>query len=797
MSENPLTSKVGMDVGDFRSGLAELNRGVRSIETGFRASAAALGDWSKSSQGLEDRIKALTEEIKVQEKAVAANENEYKRLADAYGVGSRAAQDQAIKTNLATERLNKMKNELGTSRTALQNLKPASEDAGKGIKQMGSDSDIAGRKMINLEGISNGLKTAIGGIGQIAKIGLSALAGLGVGALGAVAGLTKLILGTAKTADDLDELSQKTGISTTRLQELAFIGKQSGTDIDTMTGSMAKLVRSMDATKSYGAPAAQAFRTLGVSVRDAHGNLKDSEQVFYDTLNALGKVGDDTERDALSMEIFGKSAQELNPLILMGADGMKTMSDQAHTLGAVMSEEDVKAAADLNDKIDGLKMGFQGTANTILSAFIPAFSGVADTVGGYATIFAKAIGLNKDFPKVGQQMIVDLVRSIILQIPKLVDAGLSIVMGLITSITDNLPTLMSTGVTVITSLVTALTTAIPLLLSAGGQILMALINGILPMLPGLLQTGMDILTNILLGLTQALPQIIPAITDVVTKIAYIITTNGPALINAAIPLLVALAQGIGAALPTLTPAIVAMVSMIVLTLVQNLPLLITAAMQLMGALAQGIMQALPLLATMGLQILVALTNAIVISLPTILSAAFQIMQALDKGLRDAANVVLIPAAKAMTLTFSNAFQALIKSFQNIGTFMVQGIWQGIQSLGSWLEKKLGDWILSLIGSVTKANSGGSPFMKWAPVGVGMAQGIGVGFGVEIEKVRNQVARSLTGLTASGALGIDINGNGGVVSQVTDSSETYNFYAPVTLAGQSGDNLSATIKTKRY
>ena len=58
---------------------------------------------------------------------------------------------------------------------------------------------------------------------------------------------------------------------------------------------------------------ADAYRRLGVSVTDMSGNLRDSETVYWETIDALGKVSNETERDALAMQIFGKSAQELIP----------------------------------------------------------------------------------------------------------------------------------------------------------------------------------------------------------------------------------------------------------------------------------------------------------------------------------------------------------------------------------------------------------------------------------------------------------------------------------------------------
>jgi len=108
MPENELSGKVGLDVTDFKTAVASMNREIRVIESGFRASAAALGDWGKSASGLEMRIKALTSQIDVQKSKVAALEAEYKRVAAEKGATSKAAQDLEIRLNKETETLNKM-----------------------------------------------------------------------------------------------------------------------------------------------------------------------------------------------------------------------------------------------------------------------------------------------------------------------------------------------------------------------------------------------------------------------------------------------------------------------------------------------------------------------------------------------------------------------------------------------------------------------------------------------------------------------------------------------------------------
>jgi predicted nucleic acid-binding Zn-ribbon protein len=385
-TNNELSGKIGADVTDFKAAISTATRELRLLESGFRASAATLGDWSKDATGLELRIRSLTSQIDVQRGKVAALEAEYRRVAAEKGANSRAAQDLEIKLNKENETLGKMQVELDQDQTALAGMGKESDQAAKETETLARSEDKAsgstktlGERMRDLgsklQDSSEKIRNFAAGVAK-AAVGIAVGLAAAVGA--AAVGIGALVLKTAAAADELVELSDKTGISTTRLQELAYIGEQTGTSVDTVTGSLAKLVRSMDAASKAGSPAAKAFKELGVNVRDANGNLRDNQDVFNDVLDALGKIENPTERDALAMEIFGKSAQELNPLIKLGAAGMAEMADEAHRMGGIMSEEAVQAAAALNDKLAGLKAGLGGIGARLAGAFIPLITKVAD-----------------------------------------------------------------------------------------------------------------------------------------------------------------------------------------------------------------------------------------------------------------------------------------------------------------------------------------------------------------------------------------------------------------------------------
>ncbi len=388
MPENELSGRVGLDTTDFKTAIAEMNRSIRVIESGFRASAAALGDWGKSADGLEMRIKALNGQIDLQKNKVAALEAEYKRVAAEKGATSKAAQDLEIRLNKETETLNKMEGELGQTQAALSEMGDESKTAGKGAEDLEKGEEDATGATNKLKGaldkLEGGLKSAAAGFknlgDKVLKSVAVGLAGVAAGVTAAIAGIGAGVLKFAAASDDIVESAEKIGITAEQYQEFKYIGDQTGTSVEAIGKAFAKTTKFIGQAADGNKDALKTFKDLGVSVTDANGNLRDSQDVTFDLISALGAMENETQRDILAQQIFGKGFQELAPLINLGADGAKEMTDQIRAMGGVMSEDAVNAAADLHDKIGTLKAGVQGLGARLLSSFVPTISKVVDAL---------------------------------------------------------------------------------------------------------------------------------------------------------------------------------------------------------------------------------------------------------------------------------------------------------------------------------------------------------------------------------------------------------------------------------
>ena len=220
-------------------------------------------------------------------------------------------------------------------------------------------------------------------------------------AAGLAAGMVTMAVNAGKTADDLLTLSRNTGFSVEELQKMQYASDLVDVSMDQMTGSVQKLTKQM-------ANGSDAFDTLGVSITDENGNMRDAVDVWYDSLQALSKVENGTERDQIAMELFGKSAMDLSGIVDDGGQALKDFGQEAEDMGLILDEEGVQNAAKFNDELDKLKnqagQAFLEAGAALAESLLPMLGELAQSIsdiivwfsdldGGTQTLILTILGL--------------------------------------------------------------------------------------------------------------------------------------------------------------------------------------------------------------------------------------------------------------------------------------------------------------------------------------------------------------------------------------------------------------------
>ncbi len=238
--------------------------------------------------------------------------------------------------------------------------------------------------------LDNEIKKSGLGLTQIARYATVAGAAV-VGAMGT------MLVATAKSAEEIDLLAKRTGVSREELQGLAYAAKQEGTDIQALGTGLARLSRNMyDAAQGTG-EAKNAFRDLGISVTDANGNLRGSGAVLIDLADRMAAMDDETAATALAMKVLGRGAQDLVPFLRMGGDEIRRLMDEARRLGYVMNDETIKQLEAFGDSIETFKTGLAGFKQKIAGDIVPyanQFLGILiDIEKTFHVLVVKRIGI--------------------------------------------------------------------------------------------------------------------------------------------------------------------------------------------------------------------------------------------------------------------------------------------------------------------------------------------------------------------------------------------------------------------
>lgn len=345
-----ITIDLGVDASGVAQGLKSVNSAIsstskelRDIDKLLKLDPSNVTLLAQKHEALQKQVTQTRDKLDLLKKA----EEELKAQMKDGGTDEQKKQLAALQREIiSTEKnLDKYTDQLNETESETKDLTQAEEKAEKATGSMGDGFTVLKGALANL--VADGIRKAVDGFKD-------------------------LMTAAPEFADEILTLSSQTGLATDSLQELSYMSDLVDVDVSTVAGSLKKLTKNMDSAKDGTGSAADAFASLGVSVTDANGNLRDNEDVFYDTIEALGKMENETERDATAMTIFGKSATDLNPLIEAGADKLKAFSEEAHDMGYVLDGDALEALGRVQDSFDRFKKQMDSVKNQIGAGVAPA-----------------------------------------------------------------------------------------------------------------------------------------------------------------------------------------------------------------------------------------------------------------------------------------------------------------------------------------------------------------------------------------------------------------------------------------
>lgn len=350
---------------EYKQAISEIGRGMKVLDSEMRKVTSAYAQNADSVEALGAKNDVLERKILTQTEKIEYLKAALQQSAEKYGEADKRTMQWQTSLNNAEADLNSLNNQVDENKQKIV-------DSGK---EMGNLGDVVNGLTSKL-GIQlpDSMKTSMNGMLQLDTTTVAVAGGFAAVAAAIVKAEKALISMTkeaASNADDLLTLASVTGTTTDSVQELNYMADLTDVSFDRIKDSLKETTNKMQEAATGTGDAYEAYKRLKVEITNTDGSLRSAQDVFYDTIDALGEMKNKTERDALAMDLMSESAQELNPLIDLGGEKMRAYAQEAHDMGYVLDNDALKSLQGVDDAYSRLQKTQEGVKNQLAVEFAP------------------------------------------------------------------------------------------------------------------------------------------------------------------------------------------------------------------------------------------------------------------------------------------------------------------------------------------------------------------------------------------------------------------------------------------
>lgn len=324
------------------------------------------------------------------------------------------------KQELLGSAINETKEKLKAEKEALQQLVAKSDGSDEAIKQQNAlkrEIEDTAKMLKNYKQQLDQIPTTLDTLSDAAGKAAEKTKALSAVSLAGLTGLVGMAVSAGQTADDLNTLAKQTGFTTEELQKMQYASEMIDVDMNTITSSAAKLTKQIASGNDY-------FEQLGVALTDASGNTRAVNDIFYDTIEALSHIENETDRDVIAMSLFGKGANELAGIVDDGGQALREYGQEAADMGLILSQDALDGANAFNDGLDKLKAQIKATmfesGSALAENFLPALEKLTEVAGKVLEVIA-----NMDSDTLTLITTILLLGTAVSPVLKLISTGLS------------------------------------------------------------------------------------------------------------------------------------------------------------------------------------------------------------------------------------------------------------------------------------------------------------------------------------------------------------------------------------
>ena len=743
--------KIGLEgEKEFKKALSEINQSFKVLGSEMKVVSSQFDKNDNSVQALTSRNQVLNKEIEAQKQKIETLRAALANAAESFGENDRRTQNWQIQLNNATAALNDMERELDRNNTALDEAEREMDDAADSTDDLEEEIDEAGdaadKSSGKFEKFGSVLKGIGAAMGAVAVAAGAAAVSLGKEVIAAYADYEQLVGGV----DTLfKESSQE--LQTYAANAYKTAGMSANDYMETVTSFSASLIQSLggdtEAAVKYADMAitdmsdnANKMGTDISLIQNAYQGFAKQNYTMLDNLK-LGYGGTKTEMERLLADAQAISGIEYD--ISSYADvveAIHVIQDSMGVAGATAAEAENTISGSINSlqaALQNLLVGF-GNADAdmemLCQNMVDALQNVIRNVtpvienmvkvlptvtDALLTAFADLLPALLDTVT---QLFTQLLNTILTLLPQLIPAAVEAIMTIVQALIDNLPLLVDAAVQLVVALVEGIGTALPQLIPAAVQAIVTIVQGQIANLPLILDAALQLIMGLAEGLLTAIPMLIEALPSIILAIVDFIIGAIPQIIEAGIQLLTSLVSALPDIITAIVAAIPQIIEGIITAILDSIPQLIQAGIDLLVALIQALPEIITTIVAAIPEIIGSIVNALIGSIPQIVQAGVQLLISLIKNLP----TIIVEIVKAVPQIISglvSAFGKGVSQLAEVGGNLVRGLWQGIQSLASWLWNKVSGWISSIWDGICDFFGIASPSKEMGWVGEMLVEGL--------------------------------------------------------------------------
>lgn len=743
--------KIGLEgEKEFKKALTEINQSFKVLGSEMKLVESQFSKNDDSADALAARHNVLTEQVEAQRKKVEMLKQALANAAESFGENDRRTQAWQIQLNNAQAALNGMERELSDNEEAMDRLGKEMDDTGDSADDLEEELDDAGDAADDSEGkfskLGGTLKTVGVAMGACVAAAAAAAVSLGKAVIEAYGEYEQLVGG-------VDTLFQE---SSGKLQEYAAnayktAGMSANDYMSTVTSFSASLIQSLgcdtEAAVKYADMAitdmADNANKMGTDIgliQNAYQGFAKQNYTMLDNLK-LGYGGTKEEMERLLADATAISGIEYDISSYADVvDAIHVIQESMGVAGATAAEAEHTIEGSLNSMkaaVANLVVGFgnadadiEQLCNNVVDAFQDVLTNITPVIENI--IAALPTALNALLETVGEllptllETVVDLfsqvLNTLLTLLPELIPVVIQAVLTIINTLIENLPLLVEAAIQIVMSLVQGIAQALPTLIPTAVQAVITIVQSLIDSLPMILDAALQLITGLADGLLAAIPVLIAALPEIILSIINFILDAIPQIIETGIQLLTSLVAALPEIITAIVEAIPQIISGIIEAVLSAIPQIIQTGIDLLISLVKALPQIITTIVSAIPDIISGIVNAVINNIPLIVQAGIDLLTSLIKNLP----TIIVEIVKAIPQIITGIVNALgkgVSQLAEVGGNLVRGLWQGIQSLASWLWNKVSGWISSIWDGICDFFGIHSPSDEMAWIGEMLVKGL--------------------------------------------------------------------------